>query len=89
MGYDKGFRGATHVYTHARAFDLHPGFSLVGAYDTNPRKRAEFHAKYKKLVFPSVDKMFKEVRPDVVVVASPTSEHKNRWQLPLAEDHVC
>ena len=89
MGYDKGLRGATHVYTHARAFDLHPGFSLVGAYDPNPRKRAEFHAKYKKPVFPSVDKMFKEVRPEEVVVASPTSEHKNRWQLPLAEDHVC
>jgi hypothetical protein len=26
MGYDKGLRGDTHVYTHARAFDLHPGF---------------------------------------------------------------
>lgn len=61
----------------------------MGAYDPNPRKRAEFHTKYKKPVFSSVDKMFKEAQPEVVVVASPTSEHENRWQLPLAEDDVC
>jgi len=88
MGYDKGFRGATHVYTHARAFDLHPGFSLVGAYDPNPRKRAEFHTRYKKPVFSSVDKMFKEVRPEVVVVASPTSEHKKSVATALSEKNV-
>ncbi len=88
MGYDKGFRGATHVYTHARAFDLHPGFSLVGAYDTNPRKRAEFHTRYKKPAFSSVDKMFKEVRPEVVVVASPTSEHKKSVATALEGENV-
>ena len=88
MGYDKGLRGSTHVYTHARAFDLHPGFSLVGAYEPNPRKRAEFHAKYKKPVFSSVDKMFKEVRPEVVVVASPTSEHKKSVAAALEGENV-
>lgn len=88
MGYDKGFRGATHVYTHARAFDSHPGFSLVGAYDPNPRKRAEFHTRYKKPAFSSVDKMFKEVRPEVVVVASPTSEHKKSVAAALGEKNV-
>ena len=76
MGYDKRLRPATHIYTHARAFGCHPGFSLVGAYDPNPRKRAEFTAQYKKPTFSSVEKMFKETQPEVVVVASPTSEHK-------------
>ena len=88
MGYDKRLRAATHVYTHARAFDSHPGFSLVGAYDPNPRKRAEFHAKYKKPVFSSVDRMFKEVRPEVVVVASPTSEHKKSVATALEGENV-
>jgi len=88
MGYDKGLQGATHVYTHARAFDLHPGFSLVGAYDPNPRKRAEFHAKYKKPVFSSAEKMLKEVRPEVVVVASPTFEHKKSVATALKGENV-
>lgn len=88
MGYDKRLRGVTHVYTHARAFDLHPGFSIVGAYDPTPRKRTEFHTKYKKPAFSSVDKMFKEVRPEVVVVASPTSEHKKSVAAALSEKNV-
>jgi predicted dehydrogenase len=88
MGFDKGLQGATHVYTHARAFDLHPGFSLVGAYDPNPRKRAKFRAKYKKPVFSSAEKMFKEVRPEVVVVASPTSEHKKSVATALRGENV-
>jgi predicted dehydrogenase len=73
MGYDLN-HPETHIFTHARAFSLHPDFELIGAIDPDSQKIESFQKNYSIPAFSS----FKEaltLTPNVVVIGTPTSSH--------------
>lgn len=88
MGYDQKLPATKYVYTHARAFHIHTGFSLVGAYDPDANKRKLFQKHYKKPVFSCARSLLDKTRPEVVIVASPTSKHKKSVTEALVEKKV-
>ncbi|WP_438483003.1 Gfo/Idh/MocA family protein [Oleiharenicola lentus] len=61
---------------HAPAIVNHPAFNLVGVADPLPERRAEATANWQAPGFDSVETMLREKRPDVVVIASPTTLHQ-------------
>lgn len=75
MGYDMHLPPETHVYTHARAFHLHPSFHLVGAVDPDKRKCSQFEETYHVPGFVSLNEALDILSVDVVVIASPTQFH--------------
>lgn len=75
MGYDLGFDSTKEIYTHARAFSLHPEFSLECAVDPDKYRRDLFERHYHATTFDNIDDALEEFTPDVVVIASPTSQH--------------
>lgn len=75
MGYDLGSSSEKEIYTHARAFSLHPAFSLQCAVDPDKNRRDLFERHYHATAFDSVHVALEEFSPDLVVIASPTSQH--------------
>jgi predicted dehydrogenase len=73
--YDRHLPQATHALTHARAFDQHPDFHLVAAIEPMSVLRREFERVFDVPAYESIADIPAEVRPDVVVVASPTETH--------------
>jgi len=69
-----------YVYTHARAFEQHPAFTLLGGVDACPQRRADFGARYGRPVFASVREGVVACRPAVVVIAVPTDAHADVLQ---------
>lgn len=76
MGYDFEAAPDTLALTHSRAFHEHSAFALVGGVDIDSEKRARFSERYDARSFPDVDSAISTVRPDIVVVATPTEEHR-------------
>ena len=83
LGYDLKLDSTQYILTHARAFQLHPDFCLVAGVDTNPKYRQIFSEYYKVNAFANLEKALREAQPDVVVVAVPTSLHKDIIQTTL------
>lgn len=75
MGYDLSLDPNKCVYSHARAFQIHPEFELVGAVDSDSYKQERFKEFYGVAAFPDIKSMSAECRPDLVVVALPTENH--------------
>lgn len=75
MLYDIKLPASEYVFSHARAFMLHPNFNLVGAVDPAPTLRELFSEIYKVPAVSTLSELFLEASPDVVVIASPTSTH--------------
>jgi predicted dehydrogenase len=75
MGYDKALPAETHVWSHARALQLHPDFELVGGVDPDPGRREEFAHSYGATAYDNTALLLDDLAPDIVVVASPTSSH--------------
>jgi predicted dehydrogenase len=75
MGYDIWQTGDEKIYTHARAFTLHPFFELVGAVDPSEEKRAMFEKVYQKPAFVIVSEALENLSPDIVVISVPTDKH--------------
>lgn len=75
LRYDRHLPADCHVLTHARAFALHPEFRLVAAADPDPALREEFSALHGVPAHASIEELLDQVRPDVMVVASPTGTH--------------
>lgn len=75
MLYDIQSPGPATVLSHAKAFALHPGFSIVGAVDPNPALREQFAVEYRLPAYSSVAELLARCSPDVVVVSSPTMTH--------------
>ena len=75
MGYDIDLDPKQHVYSHARAFDLHPGYMLVGGVDPDPASREAFCRNYGAPSYDTVEAAFAEQAPELVVVAVPTHFH--------------
>lgn len=76
MGYDidSGLEAGS-VYSHAKAFSLHPSFQLVCAVDPSGSKRGIFSKHFGLSAYPDVQQAACEGAADVVVIASPTQEH--------------
>jgi len=76
MGYDIEAEPDTVALTHARAFHEHPEFVLAGGVDIDSGKRERFTARYAAPSFPDIGSAVKALRPDIVVVATPTANHR-------------
>ncbi|MEK9737894.1 MAG: Gfo/Idh/MocA family oxidoreductase, partial [Candidatus Nanopelagicales bacterium] len=75
MGYDLDLAAPDRVYSHARAFHLHPDFVLGCGVDPNPVHRTLFEERYGCRSFPDVRSASTAGPPDVVVIAAPTDAH--------------
>jgi len=76
MGYDLGLDSADAIYSHARAFSVHPAFTLLGAVDPSPEQRALFEGHYHgHPAYTGTENALVAGSPDVVVIASPTDKH--------------
>ncbi|MCE5181777.1 MAG: Gfo/Idh/MocA family oxidoreductase [Anaerolineaceae bacterium] len=75
MGYDLELDPTKAVYSHARAFSLHPAFELLGAVDPSASQRALFEGHYSRPTYPDTESALKAEMPTVVVIASPTVKH--------------
>jgi predicted dehydrogenase len=75
MGYDLKLSPNDYVLTHARAFQQHPAFRLLGAVDIDPHKREVFEAHYGAPAFAEIGAAAAALQPDVVAVATPTIAH--------------
>lgn len=68
------------VYTHARAFEQHPSFTLLGGVDACHDRCAEFSSRYHRPAFSNVSEGMVVCRPAVVVIAVPTEAHADVLQ---------
>lgn len=75
MRYDSKLPDTDYVFSHARAFALHPDFTLLGAADPSADSRKQFTATYKTAAYATVPELLSHGVVDVVSVASPTHTH--------------
>lgn len=77
MEYDINIPDSNIVYSHSRAFSMHPGFEVLGAVDPSALKCKIFSEKYLKPSYNSVSDALSVLNPQVVVIAAPTNYHKS------------
>jgi predicted dehydrogenase len=75
MGYDLAHDPANAVYSHARAFSIHPSFELVIAVDPVETQRDLFKQHYAQPVCPTIASALQAQKVSVVVIAAPTAQH--------------
>jgi predicted dehydrogenase len=75
MDYDFDEADPDVVTTHAKAFGTHPDFELVGGVDLDMTACSRFSSRYGGWVGSDLVEGLKLTKPDVVVIASPTSHH--------------
>jgi len=75
MGYDLTLDLGAFVYCHAKAFSVHQAFELSGAVDSSEKQRNLFELHYKKPGFLNLSEAFQKIKPEVVVIATPTKTH--------------
>lgn len=83
MGYDFDTADASVVSTHAKAFANHEDFELAGGVDPDSAACARFQQRYGSWAGTDLAEGLRTVRPDVVVVASPTQYHAVAVQMAL------
>lgn len=75
MGYDLALDPVKAVYSHARAFSLHPAFELSGAVDPSAAQRSLFESHYGQPAYCDAESALTAETVSVVVIASPTEKH--------------
>lgn len=75
MGYDYNLDAKDAILTHARSFSVHPDFELLGAVDSDLKKCAAFETEYGVRAFSDLDEAFSNLKPSVVVIATPSNSH--------------
>ena len=76
MGYDLHHgHDVNKIYTHARAFSLHPDFYLVGAVDPEQKLCEIFEQEYKAPAYSDVEGALIHHKPQLVIIAAPTQYH--------------
>ena len=75
MGYDLNHPSGDYVLTHARAFQMHPQFELIGGVDFDMERRHLFESNYGCSAYANLNEAIKATNPNVVVVSNPTEEH--------------
>jgi len=88
MGYDLSLDLDEYIYSHARAFSLHPAFELVGAVDPSVENRRLFESHYGKPSYADLADAIANHRPRVVVIAAPTVAHAELIQQVLQSSGV-
>ena len=63
------------IYTHAKATCYHPDFILSGGVDYDENLRNLFQIKYKKKAYSELNEAITIIKPDLVIIASPTNTH--------------
>ena len=75
MGYDLTLDPGTFVYSHAKAFSSHQAFELSGAVDLSESQKFLFERHFKKPGFLNISEALEKTKPEVIVIATPTSTH--------------
>lgn len=83
VGYDFDITDSELVATHAKAFANHPDFDLVGGVDPDEAARARFSNRYCAWAGSNLAEALSLLKPEVVVVASPTQYHAETVRLTL------
>ncbi len=76
MEFDFDISDNKFVYSHSRAFSLHPSFQLIGGVDSCVLKCKKFSEKYLLPSFNSIPLALSKLMPQIVVIAAPTKYHK-------------
>jgi len=76
MDYDFDHVDNDLIYTHSKAIRKHSKFKLVGAVDTSPKQRDRFQERYALPVFDNPELAVQELKPDIVVISTPTQTHR-------------
>lgn len=71
------------VLTHAHAISAHTRFELLGMSDIDSRVGKREAKKWRTCFYADNDRMLSEIRPDVVVIASPDETHAEMIMLAL------
>jgi len=77
MEYDYEKKDDQSIFTHARAIHKHPNFQLIGAVDISSKKRNRFEKLYASPTFIDVNAALKKLKPEVVIIATPTNTHSS------------
>jgi predicted dehydrogenase len=83
MGYDLELDANQYIYSHARAFSLHPSFHLVAAVDPDAKQREIFTQTFHAPAYATAEAAFSSHQPQLVVIATPTPLHKETLQAVL------
>ncbi len=75
MGYDLETDNPDVVYSHCRAFAIHPAYDIVAGVDVDEGNRRRFSRAYGRPAFAEVGDMLRNNRPQLVVIAVPTAQH--------------
>ena len=75
LGYDLISDSNNTIKTHARAFECHNQYSLIGGIDYLESARKTFEEIYHVPTFTNLNTALIKLNPDIVVVASPTDSH--------------
>lgn len=75
MGFDLTHDPQTYVLTHARAFQQHPAFRLVGGVDADLSRCKMFEESYGCPAYTDLRTALQDTRPDIIAIAAPTTLH--------------
>jgi len=75
MGFDLSLNAAEYIYTHARAFSHHQDFDLTCGVDPSAEQRNVFSERFGRPAYPTIEEALSFHSPDVVGIATPTSDH--------------
>ncbi len=87
MGYDLHLDPAGYVYSHARAFSLHPDFRLIAGVDQDAQRCATFAKAYQCPAYADVADALHHHQPELVVIAVPTHLHGRVLQRVLEQSN--
>ena len=73
--YDLNIDPSIGIYSHARAFELHEAFELVGGVDSLSGPRLLFENHYQKPSYSNLTTALNKTKPDIVVIAVPADKH--------------
>lgn len=75
MSYDLRVDSHSTVFSHCKALALSERYRLVGGVDPDAEKRTVFETHFKAPSFVSLPRAVETLRPDLVVIATPTERH--------------
>ncbi|MBD1141565.1 Gfo/Idh/MocA family oxidoreductase [Pelagibacterales bacterium SAG-MED32] len=61
--------------SHCNAISRHKNFELIGGVEKSKKLRSQFFKKYKKPTFSKISNYIKDLKPELIVIATPTNTH--------------
>ena len=75
MDYDLYHNPSKYILSHARAFDVHEQYEIVAGVDSNRQQCELFSSHYGYEAFTNLDEALINIKPDIIVIATPTELH--------------